>query len=53
MKHYFLKPNSRAFAGFVAAVVLAFLAAASLLLPDIAVPSVDAMHQLPAGLSEF
>lgn len=53
MKHPLCTPGSRALLGFIAAVILAVLAAASLLLPDIAVPSVDAMHQLPAGLDEF
>ena len=50
MKRRPLSPAARALAAFIGTVVLAVLAAVSLLLPDVAVQSVDSMSRLPTGL---
>ncbi|MCE1194261.1 MAG: hypothetical protein LWW96_19115 [Acidovorax sp.] len=46
-------PGTRALAAFAGTVVLAVLAAASLLMPDVAVQSVDSMPLLPSGLDQM
>ena len=43
----------RALAAFVGTVVLAVLAAASLLMPDVTVQSADSMPLLPSGLNQL
>jgi hypothetical protein len=53
MKRHQWKPGTRALAGFTGTVVLALLAAASLLIPDITVQSVDSMPLLPSGLDQI
>jgi len=53
MKRHPWKPGTRALAGFTGTVVLALLAAASLLVPDITVQAVDSMPQLPSGLDQI
>lgn len=45
--------GNRALAAFAGTVVLAVLAAASLLMPDVAVQSVDSMPLLPSGLDQI
>jgi len=47
------RPGTRALAAFAGTVVLAVLAAASLLMPDVAVQSVDSMPLLPSGLDQM
>lgn len=53
MKRHPLPPGTRALAAFAGTVVLALLAAASLLTPDVAVQSVDSMALLPNGLDQI
>lgn len=53
MKRHPWTPGTRALAGFAGTVVLALLAAASLLMPDITVQSVDSMPHLPSGLDQI
>ncbi|EJE51010.1 hypothetical protein PMI14_04341 [Acidovorax sp. CF316] len=53
MKFHHLPPRMRAVAAFVVTVVLAFLAAAALLMPDIMVQSVDSMVRLPGGVEQI
>jgi non-ribosomal peptide synthetase component E (peptide arylation enzyme) len=53
MKRHNFPPGARAVFAFVGTVVLAFLAAASHLTPDIAVQSVDSMAMLPNGLDQL
>lgn len=53
MKRRSLTPGTRALFRFAATVVLAVLAAASLLMPDVAVQSVDSMSLLPNGLDQI
>jgi hypothetical protein len=53
MKRHPLPPGARALAAFAGTVVLAVLAAASLLMPDVAVQSVDSMSLLPNGLDQL
>jgi len=53
MKRHPLPPGARALAAFAGTVVLALLAAASLLTPDVAVQSVDSMALLPNGLDQI
>ena len=53
MKRHPLPPGARALVAFVGTVVLAVLAAASLLTPDVAVQSVDSMALLPNGLDQI
>ena len=43
----------RALAAFVGTVVLAVLASASLLMPDVTVQSADSMPLLPSGLNQL
>jgi hypothetical protein len=53
MKFHHLPPRARAVAAFVVTVVLAFLAAATVLMPDITVQSVDSMVRLPGGVEQI
>lgn len=53
MKRHPLPPGMRALAAFVGAVVLAVLAAASVMTPDIAVQSADSTAMLPNGLDQI
>ncbi|MBT9512069.1 MAG: hypothetical protein IV104_06960 [Acidovorax sp.] len=54
MKRHSLPPGARALAAFIGTVVLAVLAAVALLMPDVAVQSVDSMLLLPTlGLDEI
>lgn len=53
MKRQPLTPGTRALAAFAGTVVLAVLAAASLLMPDVTVQSVDSMPLLPSGLDQI
>ncbi|KZT17197.1 hypothetical protein A1D30_06140 [Acidovorax sp. GW101-3H11] len=53
MKRHPLPPGTRAVAAFLGTVVLAVLAAVTVLMPDVAVQSVDSMLHLPAGLDEI
>jgi hypothetical protein len=53
MKFHHLPPRMRAAAAFAATVVLAFMAAATLLMPDIMVQSVDSMVRLPGGVEQI
>jgi len=53
MKRHPLPPETGALAAFVATVVLALLAAASLLMPEVAVQSVDSMSLPPNGLDQL
>ncbi|KRD23873.1 MULTISPECIES: hypothetical protein [Acidovorax] len=53
MKRHPLTPGTRALAAFAGTVVLAVLAAASLLMPDVTVQSVDSMSLLPSGLDQI
>ena len=53
MKRHPLPPGARAVAAFLGTVVLAVLAAVTVLMPDVAVQSVDSMLHLPAGLDEI
>lgn len=53
MKRHPLTPGTRALAAFAGTVVLAVLAAASLLMPDVTVQSVDSMSLLPGGLEQL
>ena len=53
MKRHPLTPGTRALAAFAGTVVLAVLAAASLLMPDVTVQSVDSMSLLPVGLEQL
>jgi hypothetical protein len=53
MKRRPLKSGTRALAAFTGTVVLALLAAASLLMPDVTVQSVDSMPLLPSGLDQL
>jgi len=53
MKRHTWTPGTRALASFTGTVVLALLAAASLLMPDITVQSVDSMPLLPSGLDQI
>lgn len=53
MKRHPLTPGTRALAAFAGTVVLAVLAAASLLMPDATVQSVDSMPLLPSGLDQI
>lgn len=46
-------PGTRALAAFTGTVVLALLAAASLLMPDVTVQSADSMPLLPGGLDKI
>ena len=52
MKRHVLPPGARPLAAFIGTVVLAVLAAASVLVPDDVVRSVDSMSHLPAGWDE-
>ena len=47
MKRHSLPPGARAVAAFLGTVVLALLAAVTVLMPDVAVQSVDSMLHLP------
>ena len=49
MKRHFLTPGARPLAAFIGTVVLAVLAAASVLIPDAVVQSVDSMSHVPMG----
>jgi hypothetical protein len=53
MKRRPLTPGTRALAAFTGTVVLALLAAASLLMPEVTVQSVDSMPLLPGGLDQL
>ncbi len=53
MKFHHLPPAMRALAAFVVTVVLAFLAAAALLMPEVMVQSVDSMVRLPGGVEQI
>lgn len=53
MKRRTFPPRARALFAFVGTVVLATLAAASHLTPDITVQSVDSMAVLPNGLEQI
>ncbi|CAN7286089.1 hypothetical protein ASF11_16160 [Acidovorax sp. Leaf76] len=53
MKRHPMPPGTRALAAFVGTVVLAVLAAASVMTPDIAVQSADSMAMLPGGVDEI
>ena len=53
MKRHVLPSGARPLAAFIGTVVLAVLAAASLLMPDDAVRSVDSMSHLPVGWDEL
>ncbi len=53
MKFHQLPPGMRALAAFAVTVVLAFLAAAALLMPDVMVQSVDSMVRLPGGVEQI
>jgi hypothetical protein len=53
MKFHQLPPRTRAAAAFVVAVVLAFLAAAATLMPDVTVQSADSMVRLPGGVEQI
>lgn len=53
MKRHPLTPGTRALAAFAGTVLLAVLAAASLLMPDVTVQSVDSMSLLPGGLEQL
>lgn len=53
MKRHPLPPGTRAVAAFAGTVVLAVLAAASLLMPDVTVQSADSISMLPNGLEQI
>lgn len=53
MKRHPWTPGTRALVAFAGTVVLAVLAAASLLMPEVAVQSVDSMPLLPSGLDQI
>lgn len=53
MKRHPLPPGARALLAFAGTVVLAFLAAASVLSPDIGVQSADSAALLPTGIDEI
>lgn len=53
MKRHPLPPGMRALAAFIGAVVLAVLAAASVMTPDIAVQSADSTAMLPNALDQI
>lgn len=53
MKHHSFSPGARSLAAFLSTVVLAVLASVALLTPDVAVPSVDSLAQLPDGLDQL
>ena len=53
MKRHFLPPGARALVAFIGTVVLAVLAAVSLLMPDVAVQSVDSMSNGLTGLDQI
>lgn len=53
MKRHPFTPGARAVVAFAGTVVLAVLAAASLLMPDLTVQSVDSISMLPNGLDEI
>jgi hypothetical protein len=53
MKRHPLTPGTRALAAFAGTVVLAVLAAASLLMPYVTLQSVDSMPLLPSGLDQI
>jgi len=53
MKRHPITPGTRALAAFAGTVVLAVLAAASLLMPDVTVQSADSMPLLPSGLDQI
>ena len=53
MKSHQLPRRKRPVAAFVVTVVLAFLASAALLMPDIMVQSVDSMVRLPGGVEQI
>ncbi len=53
MKRHPMTPGARAIFAFAGTVVLAVLAAVSLLMPDVTVQSVDSMSMLPTGLDQI
>lgn len=53
MKRQSLPPGVRALAAFIGTVVLAVLAAASVVTPDIGVQSADSTAMAPIGLDEI
>ncbi|RYH00100.1 MAG: hypothetical protein EON58_01375 [Alphaproteobacteria bacterium] len=53
MKRHPMTPGARAIFAFAGTVVLAVLAAVSLLMPDVTVQSVDSMSMLPNGLDQI
>lgn len=53
MKRHPMTPGARAVFAFAGTVVLAVLAAVSLLMPDVTVQSVDSMSMLPNGLDQI
>ena len=53
MKRHSLPPGARALVAFIGTVVLAVLAAVSLLMPDVAVQSVDSMSNGLTGLDQI
>lgn len=53
MKRHPFSPGARAIAAFAGTVVLAVLAAASVLMPDVTVQSVDSISMLPEGLDQI
>lgn len=53
MKRHFLPPGTRPLAAFIGTVVLAVLAAASVLMPDAVVQSVDSMSYIPTGWDDL
>lgn len=53
MKRHVLPPGARPLVAFIGTVVLAVLAAASVLMPDAIVQSVDSMSHLPTGWEDL
>ena len=53
MKNHSVSPATRALLAFVGTVLLALLAAVSLLAPDITAQSADSLSRLPSGLDQM
>lgn len=53
MKRHSFTPGTRALIAFVGTVLMALLAAASLLAPEITAQSADSLSHLPAGLDQM
>ena len=53
MKQHSVSPGTRALLAFVGTVLLAVLAAVSLLAPDITAQSADSLSRLPSGLDQM